>query len=239
MDDTHRSTIFILIAGIGLIGLTPVLAVAAWITRGRARTGDAERLPARRGPAIVMLAVLVTAVFGTAWYLSGRAQPARDSAVAMGGSMPMEGSAATGGSSATSEPATPALPGRLVGLPLSSSASGSEALRQVASMHSGSFQLSWAAIGGYGSGEAMVWVAAPADGTAAEMATLMAERISQGGSPFAAPEPVRGDPRVWATTGIGKVHFFWATDEAVWWLSADRGLAEEALAQLRRKGDAA
>lgn len=237
----HRGVIFLLFVAIGLIVASPILVFTAWLFRGRGSPaeGDApleavesERAGTRR-PALTgsVVAVVAAVLLGTAWYLSGASgdgSGAGNATTAAG--MQMSGAAMPGMGDASGA----SLPPTLSGLPMTGSATGSEALRQVAQIHAGNFPIASAAIATYGDGTVQVWVATAGEGTtAARLTARMADTISAGGSPFSPPRPLMEEPAVWETRGMGQVHYFWAQGDQVWWVSADRSFAPEALAALR------
>jgi len=124
------------------------------------------------------------------------------------------------------------LPRTLAGMTMTARVTGRDALEQVGQLHGEEFPIASAEIAEYGVG-ATVWVSVSADAaTSATMAKDMAARISEGGSPFDPPKVLHGEKRVWVTHGMGRVHYFFARGDAVWWLSADRGIARRALSDL-------
>jgi hypothetical protein len=127
------------------------------------------------------------------------------------------------------------LPPTAAGLDLSSSLTGQGAVDTITSLHVTGFAVSWAEVAWYANGRVTVWVArGPADGPdASKLADRMAARIrAHDASPFTAPKSVPEAEGVWRTEGFDQVHFFFARDGAVWWVSADPGLGRDALSGL-------
>jgi hypothetical protein len=112
------------------------------------------------------------------------------------------------------------------------SLTGSEALAQVEGLHIGRFTMSSAEVAGYGP-DATVWVARMADVTPQVAVRQMQRAIARGDTPFGTP--VRGQGAVWSTDGAGQRHSFFASDDAVWWLSADASSAPDLLSALLRE----
>ncbi len=246
----HRGVIFLLFVAIGLIVASPILVFAAWMVRGRrdstADDGPPEsavdpRAGSRRSAvAGSLVALVVVVLLGGAWYLSGASIDGSASGNAsMTPGMQMPGDPMPGMSMGEVPEGGVSLPPSLSGLPMTRSATGSEALRQVEQMHLGDFPMASAAIATYGDGTVQVWVATAGNGaTATQLTARMADAISAGGSPFASPRPLSGEPDVWQTRGMGQVHYFWAQSDQVWWVSAERSLAAETLAELRGEAGA-
>lgn len=245
----HRGVIFLLFVATGLILAAPILVFAAWMLRGRrgALVDDATLEPeadpragSRRSVVAGSLIALVAAgLLGVAWYLSGTSVGGSGAGNApMAPGMQMPGAAMPG--MGTGDASGASLPPTLSGLPMTGSATGSEALRQVTQIHAGNFPMTSAAIATYGEGTVQVWVATAGDGaTAKQLTARMADTISAGGSPFSPPRPLMEEPTVWETRGMGQVHYFWAQGDQVWWVSADRSFAAEALAALRGEAEGA
>lgn len=127
-----------------------------------------------------------------------------------------------------------ALPQSISGYALASQLTGPEAVTEISNLHLAGFPIEWAEVGWYGNGEIAAWVSrGPADGPSAEeMVNRMAARIGKGDTPFTPPQEMTGLKGVWTTEGAGQVHYFFAADGKVLWLSADPGLGEPALTEL-------
>lgn len=128
--------------------------------------------------------------------------------------------------------ATQVLPSSLAGLPTTVHLSGQEAVDAVTDLHIGDVPVHAAEVADYGGRQVVVWVAWSVDEDAATMVQQMTDEITQGGTPFAIPAPAEGRPGTYVTRGIGQVHYYWPQDGGVWWLAADRALAEPALDEL-------
>ena len=127
-----------------------------------------------------------------------------------------------------------ALPQSIAGYPLATQLTGPEAVTEITNLHLTGFPIDWAEVGWYGDGEVAGWVSrGPADGPSPErLANRMAARIGEGDTPFTPPTEVAGLKGVWTTEGAGQVHYFFAADGKVYWLSADPAIGESALTEL-------
>lgn len=236
----HNQGVTLFLVGVAVIGLSPVAFLAVYLGRRAADTRRAGRSEAggetdalapapswKRVLATGLAGIAVLAV-GIAWYLGahGAATPAMSETMDMGGQ---------GGFTYQTAAAPSVLPGMLAGLQLTGSVTGPDAVKQVSALHDERFPITSAEIAQYASGRAMVWVSWSADAPAAEtMVEQMAARISEGGSPFDAPEPLSGEKGVWVTHGMGQEHFFFSKGNAVWWISADRQIARRALSEIQK-----
>jgi hypothetical protein len=125
------------------------------------------------------------------------------------------------------------LPAALAGAPMTNEVTGAQAIQDITSLHGINLPIVSAEIGQYADGRLTVWMSTASDAAgAANMLLRMGRRISAGGSPFAPPRPFAADPGVWATRGMGQMHFFFARGNTVWWLAADPRLARSALSEL-------
>ncbi len=124
------------------------------------------------------------------------------------------------------------LPSVLAGLPTTVHLRGPEAVEAIARLHIGDVDVDAAEISDYGGGRIVVWVSWSASEGAAAQVERMTARIGEGGTPFSTPETAEAPDGAYVTTGNGQVHYYWAQDGGVWWLAADRGLAQAALDDL-------
>lgn len=129
------------------------------------------------------------------------------------------------------------LPPALAGLSLATSVDGVEAVASVEQLHGKTLGagLDAAWVGEYsGPGSATIWVSRSASTAAAEeLLTRMTDRIGVGGSPFSAPVPIDSDGvRVYRLEGMGQVHYYFLTENDVYWLAIDPALAESGLEEL-------
>jgi hypothetical protein len=213
-----RLAITLLFVGVAVLGLAPLFLGGVWLARRR-RVGSAPegaRAGGRR--TAVVVAGLTTLVLAAGWYAAGFSpvlspQPAEHLA-----------NAQTAG--------IPHVPGAVAGMTLVEQQTGDAALRAVERLHGLSFDMTAATVARYAgtAGRAELWIAefGHAD-EAAERATKMADRIAEGGSPFQPPHLQAG---VWATEGLGQIHYFFARGSGVWWLSADHAAGDQALAEV-------
>jgi len=127
-----------------------------------------------------------------------------------------------------------ALPPSIAGYALGSQLTGQEAVNAISDLHLTGLQVGWAEVGWYGDGEVAAWVSrGPAEGAGPDkMVNQMAARIGKGDTPFTPPTEVPGLKGVWTTEGNGQVHYFFAADGKVFWLSADPGIGDSALTEL-------
>lgn len=236
----HSQGVTLFLVGVAVIGLSPIAFLAVFLGRRAADARRAERSdPEAEGeapaPTSSWARVLATALAGVAvlavgiaWYVGTHdaGTPAMSESMAMGG---------PGGFSSQTAASPSVLPGTLAGLALTGSVTGPDAVQQVSALHDQRFPITSAEIAQYASGRAMVWVSWSADADAAEtMVEQMTARISEGGSPFDAPEPLSGEKGVWVTHGMGQEHFFFSKGNAVWWISADRQIARRALSEIQK-----
>jgi hypothetical protein len=225
----HEGSVTLFLVAVVVIAATPfVLLGVELVRRARTRRRSAPDETSRpRGPLrplLVGLSAVVLLAVSIGWYLS--AHPARQGAdeMAMAGT-----NGAMPGMSRSDDP----LPATLAGAPMTNEVTGPQAIRQIASLHGTDMPIESAEIGQYADGRLTVWMSTGADAAgAADMVVRMGERISGGGSPFTPPRPFAAEPGVWSTRGMGQMHFFFASGDAVWWLAADPGLARSALSEL-------
>lgn len=129
------------------------------------------------------------------------------------------------------------LPATLDGMTPEWTLTGDEALREVTALHLTRFKLASAEVAGYGP-STVVWIGRPADPAKAErMVADMAEAISTQDSPFTPPTRLPSASDVWATTGEGQAHYFFARDGGVWWLSSEPSLGPQVLTALLSEVD--
>lgn len=126
------------------------------------------------------------------------------------------------------------LPPRLGGLPRVRVMEGEEALRALAALHRTTAGVSWAAMAHYeqGAAEATVWIGGAESAAAAgELLARMTAGIRRGGTKFTGLRPLtRGGREVFAVSGLGQTHYYFAAGPAVFWVSADPAAAEVVLA---------
>ena len=227
---THPGVI-LLVFGAALVGVLPVVMLAAWIVRARHEpAGERPRARAASGTLSASLAVVALVALAAAWYV-----------LASPGSVPPAPSDTASMDMQDAGGAPPSLPRTLAGMQRDHEVTGEAALEQVAQLHRNDFPVARAAIAHYDGpvGTAMVWVATPGgDDAASGMVRRMAGGISQGGSPFEPPRAFAPEPGVWITSGMGQTHYFFARSDAVWWLSVDSDIATRALDQLLRAASA-
>lgn len=225
----HSISVVILLAGFTVLGSIPIMVLVAWLVRRGNADGEARPM---RAVGIALVVVMAAALAGGWFILSAARQPG---AMATG-SGDMEGMPgmlpAAPSADAT---AAPTLPSEVAGMSLTSGVTGAEALQEVSRLHGKDVPLVAAAIGRYTAGvnRAEVWIARttlPSGATA--MAQKMADRITEGRSPFERPELLAGTEGVWITRGMGQVHYFFARGAAVWWLSVDEPASRQALEQV-------
>ena len=124
------------------------------------------------------------------------------------------------------------LPSALAGLPTTVHLSGPEAVEAVTSLHLGDVPVHAAEVADYGGGQIVVWVSWSASEDAPTLVEQMTDRIAEGGTPFAIPVAAEQPDGAYTTKGNGQIHYYWAQDGGVWWLAADRALAQAALDEL-------
>jgi len=224
----HRTNVAIFLTAVGLIGIAPLLLGAVYVARRRVER-DPERQRASRSfmPIVAVITAVLLVVGGVvAWTFSGRgALPS--STEGMGG---MEGMA---GGSALATADGSAIPMELADQPLTSYIDGQDAIAAVGQLHGSAIPVTDAQVATYGNGLAMVWRSgAPDAATAADQVASMRDRITGGGSPFAAPRPVRGHSDVYATSGMGQRHFFFSRGVSVWWVAVAPDIARQVLLEI-------
>jgi hypothetical protein len=236
----HRANVTIFLTAIGLIGLAPVILLGVALVR---RWHDEDEVHSRgqSGRSTLLVVAVFTAVFlvlgGTAaWVLSARGT---GTGIAIGGTSGMSGMARGGstampGMGAGGGTRLPVLPS-LAGMQLTSSVTDADAIEQVAALHGSEFPVRAAFIGTYGDGRATIWVSlAPDVASAKRQVRMMAGAIATSGSPFVQPWPVEGRPGVFATTGMGQRHFFFARGQTVWWVASDPQISTDVLDDVLR-----
>jgi hypothetical protein len=229
----NRVNVAIFLTAVGLIGLAPLLLVGVYLVRRRAeRVTIAESTSAtgRRRPGLPIVAGITAALLiiggGVAWTFSGpgAAPPSDEARTGMSG---------MAGGSGSSDPDGAPVPMMLADQPLTSYVEGQDAMADVARLHGSTFEMTDAEIAGYGDGVVTIWRSGTADPeTALDQVERMRERIAGGGSPFEAPHPLHARPGVYATSGMGQKHFFFASRASVWWVSVMPGMAGPVLSEL-------
>jgi hypothetical protein len=220
----QRANVAIFLTAVGLIGLAPLLLGAVYVARRRVeRDPESEQTSRSLMPIVAVITAVLLIVGGVvAWTFSGpgASMPSRDGMDGMAG-----GSALTSAGSAT-------IPMELADQPLTSYVDGPDAIAGVAQLHGSTFPVTDAEIAAYGNGLATIWRSgAPDAAAAADQVERMRERIARGASPFDAPHPVRGQPGVYATFGMGQKHFFFSRGASVWWVAVAPPLARRALSE--------
>lgn len=236
----HRANVAIFLTAVGLIGVAPIVLWVVYLARKRheARALDFARADNRSTviAVVVVMAVLVAGGGAAAWVLAARGLAAPSSRMPAG----MEGMADTAGAGGMpsmnagggTRMTLPVLD-RVAGLRLTSSIMGPDAVDQVGILHGSTFPIRDAVIATYGNGLATIWVSlAPDRATAAGQVSTMAEGIRGSESPFTVPSAVPGVRAVFATSGMGQRHFFFARGASVWWVAADPSIASAVLADI-------
>jgi hypothetical protein len=222
----HRANVAIFLTAVGLIGAAPMILLVVYALRRRADRYHPAGAGAGRSPVlgvVVVTGILLVGGGSAAWVLSARGLGATSSA-SMGDMSGMDGIP----SGATPLP----VPDRLAGLPLTSSVTGSEAIREVAAIHGSTFPVRAAVVATYADGRATIWVSrAPDPATAAAQVAEMMEGIARGTSPFTEPHELPGVAGVFATSGMGQRHYFFARGDVVWWIASDPSLGRRILSE--------
>lgn len=218
-----RIAIAILFVGVGILGLAPLVLGAFMIARRRSESSgrvlEGRRLGATIGSALAV-------AFVAAWYVAGILPPP-----AAEGHDAAEHDESSGAAAPGAAHGDPHLPDTLAGLPPVEQLTGDAAVEAVERLHAVSFTVHGAAVGRYAgaAGSADLWVARYDTPERALAETReMADRIAEGGSPFSLP---RYETGVWATEGLGQLHWFFVSGPDVWWLGADAEIGEQALAE--------
>ncbi len=224
----HRANVALFLVMIGLLGLAPIALAAVYLARKRTDARQADAAPPRSplvSPIAVVAAVVVVLGATAAWAIAGRAMDRTEMATSMSGTG--RGIAPAAGAPATDVRA----PAHLVGQAMSSYMEGPDAVAEVQALHAGRFTIVDAWIATYGDGRVTVW-RSEADGLVAarRQVNRMQRAISRIDSPFEPAHLLRVG--VYATTGMGQVHYFFSRGRGVWWLAADLSIARPALTQL-------
>lgn len=231
----HRANVAIFLTAVGLIGVAPIVLSVVYLARKRhdMRATD-DGAADNRSTVIVVVVVMAVLVAGggaAAWVLAARglAPPASGRLDGIADTRNAGGMPATDSGGGGMRMSLPVLD-RLGGLRLTSSIAGPDAVDQVGILHGSTFPIRDAVIATYGNGRATIWVSlAPDRGTAARQVSTMAERIGSSESPFTVPSTVPGLRAVYATSGMGQSHVFFARGAAVWWIAADPSVASAVL----------
>lgn len=191
---------------------------------------EAEHRPSGRAALRIVVFVLafvgvIGAMVGAAWVYGGR-----DGAKPM--DMGTEGMGSMDMGAGTDHASAAPLPETVAGLPMVEAITGPEAVEQVSMLHGTDIPVVWAAVGRYEGpdGRVEVWASGSGDrASAVEMTRQMLSGIREGGTPFGPPRRMASGRGVWATSGMGQAHYFFARGGDVWWVSADRAVARQAL----------
>jgi hypothetical protein len=126
------------------------------------------------------------------------------------------------------------LPYEVVGLCLTESKSGDQALSEFTDSHGTSFHVTSGVVGTYGNREITLWIAGTAsDSVAAEWTEAMQRRIAEGASPFTSLDEINDRNRkVYILAGMGQRHYYFQGKNQVIWLAAEPALGHEALQQI-------
>ena len=217
----HRANVAIFLTVVGVIGIAPLLLGAVYMARRRLeRDPERERTSRSFVPIVTAITIVLLVVGGVvAWTFS---EPGA-SPSSMEGMTGEPALASAGGA---------AIPMDLADQPLTSYVDGPDAIADVARLHGSTFVMTDAEIATYGNGLATIWRSGTPDAaTAADQVERMRERIASGGTPFDAPHPVRKQPGVYATFGMGQEHFFFARGASVWWVAVVPSIAGRALSE--------
>ena len=226
----NRVNVAILLTAIGLIGAAPILLVGIYVARRRSERERHEEGASRSRVWIVsgLTAVVVLVGGVVAWTIS---DPGAASGVAVGidgmdGMEGMPGDAATGSADATE------IPMEIADQPMSAYVEGPEAVEDVVRLHGSSFTVTDAQIATYGDGLVTIWRSGTPDAaTAASQIERMRDAITGGTSPFGDPRLVPAQTVVYATSGMGQEHYFFAKGASVWWVAVARSLASRVLSE--------
>ena len=125
------------------------------------------------------------------------------------------------------------LPDELVGLQITESRRGAEAMAEFADLHGKRFQISSGAVGIYGNGQITLWVAATdSPSLAAQLTSAMQVKIAEGNSPFTPVDEISNGRRtIYVLEGMGQRHYYFLSKNLVIWMAADRAVADNALQQ--------
>jgi hypothetical protein len=126
------------------------------------------------------------------------------------------------------------LPEAVGGLPLLATATGRQAVDEIAGLHGMDFALTDGARGIYGhNGEVTLWVSAStSESTASQLLIAMRDKIAEGNSPFETIGEKNVDGRtVYQLEGLGQMHYYFQSGNLLIWLAADHDLAGQALEQ--------
>ena len=222
----NRVNVAIFLTAIGLIGAAPILLVGIYIAR---RRSDRERFARTTSKSRVWIVAGLTAVLVlvggvVAWTISdpGTASGTAAGIDGMGGMEGMSGDAATGSASA--------IPMEIADQPMSAYVEGSEAIEGVVRLHGSSFTITDAQIATYGDGLVTIWRSGTPDAaTATSQIEQMRDAITGGTSPFEDPRLVPARTVVYASSGMGQEHYFFAKGASVWWVAVAPSLASRVL----------
>ena len=125
------------------------------------------------------------------------------------------------------------LPDELVGLQITESRRGAEAITEFADLHGKRFQISSGVIGMYGDRKIALWVAATDSASlAAELTSAMQVKIAEGNSPFTPVDEISNGRRtIYVLEGMGQRHYYFLSKNLVIWMAADQAVADDALQQ--------
>ena len=126
------------------------------------------------------------------------------------------------------------LPNQLVGLSLTDSQQGTDAIAVITDLHAQEFPVDFGAVGIYGDRDIIVWVAgAASESIAVEMTNAMQQKIAEGNSPFTPVDEIDARNRkVYVLEGMGQRHYYFQSQNLVIWLAANPAFADKALQQI-------
>jgi hypothetical protein len=128
------------------------------------------------------------------------------------------------------------LPQTLIDLPLVNATYGPEAVAEINRLHGKQFEQTTGAMGTYRNGvaNATLWVSQfPGRVIAQQIVEAMRAKIAEGNSPFTPTgAQLQGNRTVYSLDGMGQQHFFFQSNDLVIWLSADPGVASQALRKM-------
>jgi hypothetical protein len=125
------------------------------------------------------------------------------------------------------------LPDELVGLRMTDSKSGAEAVSDFGDLHGKEFPITSGAVATYGNNQATLWIASTtSNSVAAELTSAMQAKIAEGETPFTPTNEMKvGTRTVYALEGMGQKHFYFQSENLVIWLAAEPAIANNALQQ--------
>lgn len=132
------------------------------------------------------------------------------------------------------QPGAAPLPAQIGGLAQTSRQTGSQAVAEFTRLHGESFPIMTGAKGEYGNNQVTLWVAGTADAqAAAQLVTMMRDKIAQGNSPFLPTAEMQlGKRTLYALSGLGQNHFYFQSSNLVIWLATDPDLQDKVLSSI-------